>query len=91
MKFGEVIWRDYMNQPTDGELLALGDLLDDIDFAEHWDKTSPVEGAFAPGRRSNVVVLPPELMREVRAKARRLGKSTDAVVQECLRTGLAAR
>jgi hypothetical protein len=78
-------------EPTDEELLSLGDLLDGIDFAAHWDETTPVEAEYAPNRQSNLVVVPPDLMKKVRARARMLGKSTDAVVKECLRSGLAAR
>jgi hypothetical protein len=76
---------------TEDELLALADRLDELDLGEVWDQLTPVEVERRPRRVEDCVVLPPSLMDRVRARARKLGKTPEAFIKECVRAGLAAR
>lgn len=76
---------------TEEEILELAERIDEIDWVKNWDKTTLVEEEAPSARGSNCVVLPPSLMDRVRARARKLGKTPEAFIKECVRAGLAAR
>lgn len=75
---------------TDEELVALGERWAATDLADIWDQTSPVEFEVSAEVRGNSVVIAPELMERIRAKADELGRNPDDLIQEWLESQLAA-
>jgi len=78
-------------EPTEEELDAAAERLDQTDLGDYWHLTRPAHFEMPPRPARSAVVIEPDLWRKVRLRAKKLGKTPEALVEEWLRAGLAAR